>query len=923
MIYLILSILLLPLSNALLCFVGGKNFKQLDKYSFISLLLSFVTAIFLFANVWRNEEMNDFHYSYNWLHFGDIHLSFGVYLDKLSSLLLLLITLISSLVHLFSLSYMQHDTYYYRYWGYLGLFCFAMLGIVVSDNLLMLFMFWELVGLSSYFLIGFWFQKDKPARASQKAFLVNRIGDVGFLAGILCCFANVKTFDIQLIAQNFHTLSPSLQTLIGLLIFGGAMGKSAQFPLQIWLPDAMEGPTPVSSLIHAATMVAAGVYLTARISPILTPDALIFIAFIGAITALMAALAALTQTDIKRVLAYSTVSQLGLMITALGVGAYDYALFHLITHAFFKCGLFLAAAIIIHEIQHQLDNEKITSISAQDLTYMGGLKKYLPITFYATAICMLGLIGMPFFSGFLSKEGILEAVFQFSWKQGKLGLVLGAMVWATSLLTPYYMVRHFSLIFLGENRLQKYFPQTAFHFHEANWKMWLPVSITAFFTLFFVYSFNPFSAENSWLLRAFSSPKHSEHLPYHFTLFASLLALSLGAGMAYYQFISKKNAPNPQQKPSLLQRISQQHFYQDAAYTRLIAHPFLVFCELFATFDKKIVDGFVNFFGKMMASQPKVLAFLDHEMIDGAVNFVGNEIADQPNVAKNMVMQTQGGGTAKRNISFDKYVMLAQNNQAKSGKSLAYWAGNLDKYIIDGAVNGVASVIQRLSKSIRRMQNGNTQNYLLLGALAFFLLLGGIVGIAFYFKGKTKETKNKLTVLDVPTLAPESMPTLLLQVAKADTAYFSPKTALLNEYQLELNARITGETEVKVNAMLEEAYKITAEEYQEAVKLMADSSFNTQLFTSYTFLPYPKVSEIQQKHNLKTTEGYANYWKEITQTFGVESYNAFGKPFLYRKGSLALIIIGHYRAQKSESYIVLYEKVAGKWQFVKKLGQAF
>ena len=337
---------------------------------------------------------------FTWIPFGNpdatIHVGFVV--DALTASLLIVVTTIGLLVHVYSIGYMSHDPGYWRFFAYLNLFMFSMLLLVLASNFLVVFVAWELVGLCSYLLIGFWYRKRSAALAAKKAFIVNRVGDVGFILGILLIFVSLGTLDIREVIERIGELDPTTITLIALLIFAGAMGKSAQFPLHVWLPDAMEGPTPVSALIHAATMVNAGVYLVARTNPIFAsaPSALVVVAAIGIFTAILAASIAMTQTDIKRVLAYSTLSQLGYMFAALGVGAWTAAIFHLMTHGFFKGLLFLGSGSVIHAVHEE-----------QDMRRMGGLAQKIPITYVTMLIGSLAIAGIPPLAGFFSKDEIL------------------------------------------------------------------------------------------------------------------------------------------------------------------------------------------------------------------------------------------------------------------------------------------------------------------------------------------------------------------------------------------------------------------------------------------------------------------------------------------------------------------------------------
>jgi NADH-quinone oxidoreductase subunit L len=382
---------------------------------------------------------------YTWIPAGEFTVDVGFYVDPLAACLLIVVTTVGLLVHIYSIGYMAHDPGYWRFFAYLNLFMFSMLLLVLADSWLVVFVAWELVGLCSYLLIGFWFRKQSAALAAKKAFLVNRVGDVGFALGIMAIFAttlaigeptlNIRA-SIELLVEHAAELTIPI-TVIALLVFAGAMGKSAQFPLHVWLPDAMEGPTPVSALIHAATMVNAGVYLVARSNLLFAgaPDAMVVVAAIGIFTAILAASIALTQTDIKRVLAYSTLSQLGYMFAALGVGAYVAAIFHLMTHGFFKGLLFLGSGSVIHAVHEE-----------QDMRNMGGLSKKIPITYVTMLIGSIAISGIPPLAGFFSKDEILGEAYKFGFY----------WVWAiglfVALLTAFYMFRLMGLTFWGDYR---------------------------------------------------------------------------------------------------------------------------------------------------------------------------------------------------------------------------------------------------------------------------------------------------------------------------------------------------------------------------------------------------------------------------------------------------------------------------------------
>jgi NADH-quinone oxidoreductase subunit L len=450
-----------------------------------SLAFSLLLALVAFGHVlagWAHGEAARETSNFTWLQFGSTNVDLGWVLDPLSAVMLVMVTVVGLLIFIYSTGYMAHDENYTRFFCFLSLFAGAMLGVVIANSILLLFMCWELVGLTSYLLIGFWYLKPSAAAAAKKAFLTTRVGDVFFLLGIVWLFGQTGTllfYNNGAGSMESHALFGLLlersafgltaAAAIGLLIFAGAAGKSGQFPLHVWLPDAMEGPTPVSALIHAATMVAAGVYLIARVFPLMHAGALIggttasltVVTWIGAFTAVFAALIAVAQNDIKRILAYSTVSQLGYMMAGLGMGGVAVGMFHLITHAFFKALLFMGAGSVIHGCHEE-----------QDIRRLGGLKSSMRVTFITYAIGMLALCGFPlFFSGFWSKDGILEAAKHFSVSKGPFYmLVFGA------LLTAFYMTRQVSYVFFGSYRGHG-------HAHESPKLMTVPLAILAIFAI--------------------------------------------------------------------------------------------------------------------------------------------------------------------------------------------------------------------------------------------------------------------------------------------------------------------------------------------------------------------------------------------------------------------------------------------------------
>ncbi len=428
---------------------------------------SFVMGLFAFSQL-HGENPAVVNYAYQWFDFGGLKIAFELRIDKLSGILVLIISGIGTLIHIYSTSYMHDEPGVGRYFSYLNLFCFNMLLLVMGANLPLLFFGWEGVGLCSYLLIGFWYTDTEKANAGKKAFIVNRIGDVGFLIGMFLLFRELGTLDLYEInslltnPEIVASIMPSA-TLICLSLFVGATGKSAQIPLYVWLPDAMSGPTPVSALIHAATMVTAGVYMIARLNPLfdLSPVALSVVAHIGALTAVFAGSIAVAQTDIKKVLAYSTVSQLGFMFLACGVGAYQTAVFHLMTHAFFKALLFLGSGSVIHACSGE-----------QDMTKMGGLKKYLPHTHITMLIGSLAISGIPFFSGFFSKDEILYSAIALPGGVSYL-FIIGVI---TAALTAFYTGRMMSLTFYGNERMSH---DVKHHLHESPALMTGPLYVLA------------------------------------------------------------------------------------------------------------------------------------------------------------------------------------------------------------------------------------------------------------------------------------------------------------------------------------------------------------------------------------------------------------------------------------------------------------
>jgi NADH-quinone oxidoreductase subunit L len=452
---------LAPLFGAIVAGLFGRLVGRTGAHvvTIAGVAVSFIASVLVFQDVLAGHTFNGT--VYTWMALGDLRFEVGFLVDALTAMMMLVVSFVSLMVHVYTIGYMHDDPGYQRFFSYISLFTFSMLMLVMSNNFLQLFFGWEAVGLVSYLLIGFWYTKETAIYANLKAFLVNRVGDFGFILGIGLVLAHFGSLDYATVFAKAPSLAHetvtlwseapwSLMTVIGILLFIGAMGKSAQFPLHVWLPDSMEGPTPISALIHAATMVTAGIFMVARMSPLyeLSDTALSFIMVIGAITALFMGFLGMVQNDIKRVVAYSTLSQLGYMTVALGASAYSVAVFHLMTHAFFKALLFLAAGSVIIAMHHN-----------QDIRYMGGLRKYMPITWVTSLIGSLALIGTPFLSGFYSKESIIEAA-KVSHLPGS-GFAYFAVL-AGVFVTAFYSFRMYFLVFHGKER----FHQGHGHGHE-------------------------------------------------------------------------------------------------------------------------------------------------------------------------------------------------------------------------------------------------------------------------------------------------------------------------------------------------------------------------------------------------------------------------------------------------------------------------
>jgi NADH-quinone oxidoreductase subunit L len=638
-----LAAVLLPLLGFVINFcLPGKGNKAAGWISTLAILASAVLSIFVFSKVWNQHQV---HQQQLWFTIGSTKLYVGVLLNNLSVLMLLLVSLIALPVHIYSTAYMKSDENIKRYFTWLSFFCFSMLALVVVDSLVLFYVFWELVGFSSYLLIGFWCTRPKAIMANKKAFIMNRIGDIGLLTAIAILFVVYRTFDIdQIFGPNALVRSTDFQLPGGWQyvavggIFLAVAAKSAQFPLHTWLPDAMEGPTSVSALIHAATMVAAGVFLLGRFYPVFTGPELTILAVIGLFTAFMAATIALTQNDLKRILAYSTISQLGFMVMAMGIGAYSSSLFHLATHAFFKCLLFLAAGIVIHEVQHIKDEYEL-DIDPQNVLYMGGLAKKMPLTFVACLIGGIALIGLPLTSGYLSKDGILIQAFE--WSEGKSWLFklipIGAML--TSWLTAFYVTRLVVKVFFGEFKLAQINPHIKLHISDGGWQYKLPLVFLAICCLFPLFSLNPVFYEHAWLLNGFPKITGLDRVNiYHTIIPVGLNILSLFViYWAYAIYVMEKALPLPE--AGFLFRFSYHEWYIDKFYNTFIIKPVLALSKSARWFDRNIIDGFIHLLQRIGIACAKVAQWTDRYIVDGILHSIAYTVLAIGNFARSF----QGG----------------------------------------------------------------------------------------------------------------------------------------------------------------------------------------------------------------------------------------------------------------------------------------
>ncbi|MEI6193829.1 MAG: NADH-quinone oxidoreductase subunit L [Verrucomicrobiota bacterium] len=572
-------ILFLPLlATALITLFTLRCRTKSSLISISAVVAGFVLSlVFINANGWHPAVSET---AVNWLSIGDLQADFGLKLDALSMMMLLVVTGVGGAIHIYSYAYMDEDQGKARFFAFMSLFTFSMLGIVLANNFLEMFIFWELVGVSSYLLIGFWFEKPSAGDAAKKAFITNRLGDFGFLLGILMVWGLLGSLNFGVL-QSAMVANPAAlgccATIAGLLVFCGAMGKSAQFPLHVWLPDAMEGPTPVSALIHAATMVAAGVYMLCRTLFLFDADALHVIAYIGGFTSLLAALMAVQQNDIKRIIAYSTLSQLGYMVMAVGLNGPTPAMFHLTTHAFFKALLFLSAGSVIIGMHHE-----------QDIWQMGNLRKKMPVTFWTFLIGALALSGVPPFSGFYSKDSIFAQALEQGREHPLLGYPLFGVAVFVAALTAFYTFRLFFVVFFGQEK-----SKAASHAHESPAVITLPLVALAVFAVIggvigIANNFgSQFSADHESLTFL---QQVTEPLKNIVPMLCGLAAAVVGIFLAFSFYKNAAADPLPAKLGGLATAMKNR-FYFDELYEATFIRAHDLIASVCDVFDRWIVEG--------------------------------------------------------------------------------------------------------------------------------------------------------------------------------------------------------------------------------------------------------------------------------------------------------------------------------------------
>jgi len=616
----------LPLLGFLINGIGGlsseayRKQKPLIGYlATLSVFIPFIISVFLFLNMGSADSY--YVKLFTWLQAGTFSADIAYRVDSLGIIMVMVVTGVGSLIHLYSMGYMKDDPSYYLFFAYLNLFIFAMLNLVMGSNLLLLFLGWEGVGVCSYLLIGFWYKDQQKAIAGKKAFIYNRIGDFAFLIATFMIFRQIGSLEFTDILANLDLIPAEQGFWIGLLFLIGATGKSAQLPLFVWLPDAMAGPTPVSALIHAATMVTSGIYLVSRMSflYVTSPEVMMVVAVVGGLTAIVAASIAITQYDIKRVLAYSTVSQLGFMFLALGSGAFTAAMFHVVTHAFFKACLFLGSGSVIHamhHVEHELDHHgKHVHFDPQDMRFMGGLKQYMPSTYKTFLLATIAIAGIPPLAGFFSKDEILAYAFNAGAAWAPVYYVLWGMAILTAFMTAFYMFRLTFSTFHGEFKLPKVFAEakgSEAYLHESPWNMTLPLWVLGILSViggfmgipnFIVESFTHQESHINWLhgwleTATAQTPIILSHTVEWILLFTSVIVASAAVFLAWKMY-GKDNLDTSdvtvKTRFGSLYQVWTEKYNLDEIYEGYVSEPIVRFSDkVLAVFDMKVVDGLVN-----------------------------------------------------------------------------------------------------------------------------------------------------------------------------------------------------------------------------------------------------------------------------------------------------------------------------------------
>jgi len=594
----------LPLAGAAILLLGG---RRTDKWG--HLLATALSASSFAVGLYQLTLMHDrptdarpiSQKLFEWIHVGDFKVDAGLLLDQLSICFVLLITGVGTLIHIYSISYMSHDRDRRRFFAYLNLFIAAMLLLVLGDSYLNLYVGWEGVGLASYLLIGFWNQKPAYATASKKAFVMNRVGDMGLSFAIMIAFATMGTVSFAGVAEHAHHASEAALTAMGIMLLVAAAGKSAQFPLQAWLGDAMAGPTPVSALIHAATMVTAGVYLITRSNFVFdaAPTAQLLVVIVGAITLMFGAIIGTAKDDIKKALAASTMSQIGYMILAAGLGpvGYAFAIMHLLTHGFFKAGMFLGAGSVMHGMNDEVNMRKY-----------GALRKFMPITFVTFGLGYLAILGVPPFAGFYSKDMIIETAFNAG---GVKGIILGSVTLLGAAITAFYMTRVMILTFTGTKRWDD-----DAHPHESPWLMWLPMAILAIGSVSSGYLLSRGDALENWLHPLFEHHEEHGHLLEPIVVSAMALTMvAIGVAIAFLKYSRHDVANVAPENVSILTKIARQDLMQDRFNEAVFMRPGQAITQTLVATDQVLIDGAVRGLGAATLSSGSTLRGLQNGFV--------------------------------------------------------------------------------------------------------------------------------------------------------------------------------------------------------------------------------------------------------------------------------------------------------------------